>query len=358
MAVIHLMKEYEGKPLETLRYNDFLAGKASTEYTWNGVEGIFLTAIRTPEMEDYNKGQNPVTGSRYGTPYEVEDDQQYLPLRKDRSKPLTVDKGNFREAKFQKTVGRVVKKFQNDRVVPEMVRYTMQEWAKNAGQYATITDATDGQKVLFDLLQIEAMYTNAYIPQSNRFVAVDANLFPYIRSSLTQLDNITDRMLFKGVVGRIGTLNIIEAPHGDMPKDCYMLAWWLDAVLHPVTIKTLDVHETPEGMDGSLINYHVRYDAFVIGEYANGVIAVLDAGKRAAAIAASTARVINPAGKTVKYTVDGSDPRYSASAVTLTGSSNITVPLTDAPVGSTIKTVVYDASKDYPSEVSSTVVAS
>ncbi len=352
------MKEYEGKPLDELRYRDFLTGKASDEYKWNGAEGIFLTAIRSYEMEDYNRGANPLSSSRYGTPQEVEDDQQYMPLRKDRSKPLTIDKGNFREAKFQKTVGRVVKKQMNERVVPEMVRYTMQEWASNAGQYMTITDATDGQKILFDLLQIEAAYTNAYIPENNRFVAVDANLFPYIRSSLTQLDNITDRMLFKGVVGRIGTLMIIEVPHNDMPKDCYILAWWKDAVLHPVTIKTLDVHETPEGMDGSLINFRYRYDAYVIGEYANGVIAILAASKRASAIAASTARVINPAGKTVKYTVDGSDPRYSASAVTITGSSNITVPLTDAPVGSTIKTVVYDSTKDYPSEVSSTVVAS
>lgn len=352
------MKEYEGKPLETLRRNNFLVGKTNQDYTWNGVEGIFLTALRTPELEDYNRGQNPATGSRYGTPYEVEDDQQYLPLRKDRSKPLTVDKGNFREAKFQKTVGRVVKKFQNDRVIPEMVRYTLDQWATNAGQYKTITDDDDGSKILFDLLQIETAYTNAYIPEKNRFVAVDANLFPYIRSALTNLDNVTDRMLFKGVVGRIGTLNIIEVPHGDMPADCWMLAWWEDAVLNPVTFKTLDVHETPENMDGSLINYHVRYDAFVIGEYANGVVAVLAASKRATAIAASNARVINPGGKTVKYTTDGSDPRYSASAVTITGSSNITVPSTDAPVGSTIKTVVYDASKHYPSEVSSTVVAS
>lgn len=351
------MKEYEGKPLEALRYNDFLAGKASDEYKWNGVEGIFLTAIRTPEMEDYNRGQNPVTGSRYGTPYEVEDDQQYLPLRKDRSKPLTVDKGNFREAKFQKTVGRVVKKFQNDRVIPEMVRYTMNEWATNAGQYMTITDDDDGAKILFDLLQIEAAYTNAHIPQSNRFVGVDANLFPYIRSSLTQLDNITDRMLFKGVVGRIGTLNIIEVPHNDMPTGCWMLAWWKDAVLHPVTIKTLDVHETPEGMDGSLINYHVRYDAFVIGEYANGVVAVLAASSRATAVTPTSARAFDlNSGDTVKYTLDGSDPRYSISAKTLV--ADATISSTDAPIGTVIKAVTYNSSKAYPSDVKSVVVAS
>jgi hypothetical protein len=141
-----------------------------------------------------------------------------------------------------------------------------------------------------------------------------------------------------------------------MPKDCWVLAWQKKSVLNPVTITDVDLHEKPENLSGALINFRYRYGAFVIGKYAGGVYALLAASKRAAAIAASTARVITVSGKTVKYTVDGTDPRYSKSAVAVT--SNTTISLTDAPVGSTIKTVVYDPAKDYPSEVSSTVVAS
>ena len=163
-------------------------------------------------------------------------------------------------------------------------------------------------------------------------------------------------MILRGLVGRIGTLNIIEVPHGDMPTGCWILAWQKRSVLNPQTITDADVHEKPENLSGVLINMRYRYGAFVVGKYANGVYALLASGNRATAIAATTARVINPNGKTVKYTVDGTDPRYSKSAVTIT--SQTTVSLTDAPVGSTIKTVVYDSTKAYPSEVSGTVVAS
>lgn len=347
------MTKYRGKLTEALDYVNVLSGKTSTEYEWNGVKGIYLTSVKTVPLTDYNRN---TTGNRFGGQNEVQDEQQYLELQKDRSVALTIDKGNFKEGMMLKTAGAVIKDEMNEQVKPELEQFALNEWAKNAGQYGVITDATDGAKTLVDLMTIEAAFKNARIPANERFVAVDANLFPLIRSSLTNLDNVTDRMMFKGVVGRIGTLNIIEVPHGDMPTNCYALAWWKRAVVNPQTITDADVHDKPENLSGVLINMRYRYGAFVVGKYAMGVYALLAASKRATAIAATTARVINPNGKTVKYTVDGTDPRYSKSAVTIT--SQTTVSLTDAPVGSTIKTVVYDSTKDYPSEVSSTVVAS
>lgn len=350
---INLMTKYRGKLTEALDYVNVLSGKTSTEYEWNGVKGIYLTSVKTVPLTDYNRN---TTGNRFGGQNEVQDEQQYLELQKDRSVALTIDKGNFKEGMMLKTAGAVIKDEMNEQVKPELEQFALNEWAKNAGQYGVITDATDGAKTLVDLMTIEAAFKNARIPANERFVAVDANLFPLIRSALTNLDNVTDRMMFKGVVGRIGTLNIIEVPHGDMPTNCYALAWWKRAVVNPQTITDADVHDKPENLSGVLINMRYRYGAFVVGKYAMGVYALLAASKRATAIAATTARVINPNGKTVKYTVDGTDPRYSKSAVTIT--SQTTVSLTDAPVGSTIKTVVYDSTKDYPSEVSSTVVAS
>lgn len=349
------MTKYRGKLTEALDYVNVLSGKTSTEYEWNGVKGIYLTSVKTVPLTDYNRN---TTGNRFGGQNEVQDEQQYLELQKDRSVALTIDKGNFKEGMMLKTAGAVIKDEMNEQVKPELEQFALNEWAKNAGQYGTVTDDDNGAAILGDLLQIEAAFKNARIPATERFAAVDANLFPYIRSALTNLDNVTDRMLFKGVVGRVGTLNLIEVPHGDMPTGCHVLAWWKRAVVNPQTITDADIHEKPENLSGVLINMRYRYGAFVVGKYAMGVYALLASSQRATAIAASNARVINPGGKTVKYTVDGTDPRYSKSAVTITGSSNITVPSTDAPVGSTIKTVVYDASKPYPSDISSTVVAS
>ena len=351
---INLMTKYRGKLTEALDYVNVLSGKTSTEYEWNGVKGIYLTSVKTVPLTDYNRN---TTGNRFGGQNEVQDEQQYLELQKDRSVALTIDKGNFKEGMMLKTAGAVIKDEMNEQVKPELEQFALNEWAKNAGQYGTITDDDNGAAILGDLLQIEAAFKNARIPATERFAAVDANLFPYIRSALTNLDNVTDRMLFKGVVGRVGTLNLIEVPHGDMPTGCHILAWWKRAVVNPQTITDADIHDKPENLSGVLINMRYRYGAFVVGKYAMGVYALLASSQRATAVTPTTARVLDlNSGDTVKYTLDGSDPRYSKSAVTVT--SDTTISSTDAPIGTTIKAVTYNSSKAYPSDVKSAVVAS
>ena len=348
------MTKYRGKLTEALDYVNVLSGKTSTEYEWNGVKGIYLTSVKTVPLTDYNRN---TTGNRFGGQNEVQDEQQYLELQKDRSVALTIDKGNFKEGMMLKTAGAVIKDEMNEQVKPELEQFALNEWAKNAGQYGTITDDDNGAAILGDLLQIEAAFKNARIPATERFAAVDANLFPYIRSALTNLDNVTDRMLFKGVVGRVGTLNLIEVPHGDMPTGCHILAWWKRAVVNPQTITDADIHDKPENLSGVLINMRYRYGAFVVGKYAMGVYALLASSQRATAVTPTTARVLDlNSGDTVYYTVDGSDPRYSKTAVKVT--SDTTVSSTAAPVGSTIKAVTWNSSKAYPSDVKSAVVAS
>ena len=351
---VNLMTKYSGKLVKALEYASVLSGKTSTDFDWNGVKGIYLTSVKTVPLTDYNRA---TTGNRFGGQNEVQDEQQYLELQKDRSVALTIDKGNYQEGMLLKKAGAVIADELNEQVKPELEAFALDQWAVNAGQYLTITDDDDGLLIVRDIMKIEAAFKNARIPNNERYAAVDANLMPYIRTSLTSCDGITDKMAMRGLVGRIGTINIIEVPHGDMPTNCWILAWQKKSVLDPKTISDADLHEKPENLSGALINMRYRYGAFVVGKYAMGVCAVLAASQRATAVTPSTARVLDlSSGDTVYYTVDGSDPRYSKTAVKVT--SDTTVSNTVAPVGTTIKAVTWNSSKKYPSDVKSAVVAS
>ena len=351
---INLHDKYRKQLTTALNYTSVLSGKTSDEYEWVGVNEIKLTSIKTVPLTDYNRAS---TGNRYGTLTEVEDENQNMRLQWDRSVPLVVDKGNYQEQNMLKTAGKVISDEMNEQVKPELEQKALLEWAKNAGQYETVTDDDNGAALITDLMKIEADLKNARIPNDNRFAAVDANLMPYIRAGLTNCDNITDKMVMKGIVGRIGTLNIIEVPHPDMPSGCHALVWWKRAVVDPKTIDEAKVITDSEFVSGFKINMRVRYGAFVVGKYAMGVVALLASSQRATAVTPSNARVLDlNSGDTVKYTLDGSDPRYSASAVTVT--SDTTISSTDAPVGTVIKAVTYNSSKLYPSDVKSATVAS
>lgn len=351
---VNLMTKY-AKPInQAYEYESILAGKTSTRFNWNGVKGITTTNIETVALTDYNRA---TTSNRFGGQNEVQDQQQYMELQKDRSVALTVDKGNYKEGEELKTAGVLVHDEMNEVINPEIEQFALDQWAKNAGQYLTITDDDNGSAILVDLMKIEAAFKNKRVPGTARYAAVDANLMPYLRSALTNCDDITDKMILKGIVGRIGTLNIIEVPHGDMPSNCWILAWQEKSVYLPKTIMDCDLHNKPENFSGLLVNFRHRYGAFVDMKYCNGVCAVLAASQQATAVTPSAARVLDlNSGDTVYYTVDGSDPRYSKTAVKVT--SDTTVSSTDAPVGSTIKAVTWNSSKAYPSGVTSAVVAS
>ena len=351
---INLMSKY-AKPInEAYEYESILAGKTSKRFNWDGVRGITTTNIVTVPLTTYNRA---TTSNRFGGQNEVQDEQQYMELQWDLSVALTVDKGNYKEGEELKTAGVLVHDEMNEQINPEVETKALEAWAKNAGQYLTITDDDDGALILRDLMKIEAAFKNKRVPTANRFAAVDANLMPYLRAALTNCDDITDKMIMKGIVGRIGTLNIIEVPHGDMPSNCWILAWQEKSVYLPKTIMDCDLHNKPENFSGLLVNFRHRFGAFVDMKYCNGVVAVLASGNQATAVTAGSTnnRTLDLNSNDYGYyTLDGSDPRYSKTAVKITADKTFTS--TEAPNGTVIKFVTWNTGKTYPSAVTSATV--
>ena len=97
-----------------------------------------------------------------------------------------------------------------------------------------------------------------------------------------------------------------------LPEDVYFLVAHKDAVLMPYKIADAKVHEDPVGVSGALIEGRHYYDAYVLGAKCGGVYALVDEDCRSSAPTISQGK-ITAFGK-VRYTLDGSDPRYSDSA--------------------------------------------
>ena len=80
----------------------------------------------------------------------------------------------------------------------------------------------------------------------------------------------------------------------------------------------------------------LMYDSFVLGTKANGIYIATATGKVAAtptiAFASNVMTLTGDTGATFVYTTDGSDPRYSKSALTYDGSSKPTIA-----AGATVK---------------------
>lgn len=111
----------------------------------------------------------------------------------------------------------------------------------------------------------------------------------------------------------------------------------------PYKIADAKVHEDPVGVSGALIEGRHYYDAYVLGAKCGGVYALVETGSISAAPSVSGGKITGTG--TIRYTLDGSDPRYSDSAKDYV----LDTPLTPED-GCQIRAYAVDSSK-YPSPV-------
>ena len=334
--MINLVKKYHDRLLQSLEYASDLAGKTTDEYKLDGGEGILLTSLVPQALNNYNMA---ATANRYGTPAEMQDTQQYIPWDYDKSYAITVDKANYQDGGYLKTAGAVIEEQNNAVVAPFIAQNFYMKLCQGAGKVVT-GNAPTAADIMSRLTAAEAWFRNNNIPKDNRYVAVGTTVFQLIRHSLTALDNVTDRMLIKGVVGKIGSLNILEVADDDLLTDVYFVAWYKKSALKAFDIKDAKVHQDPPGINGILVELRVRGVASVIGQYAGGVyVDCKSTAKQAAgSISVAGAITVGSSSDYTMYTIDGTDPRYSTTAVKITSG---TTPSHTA--GDTIKAVSYKA---------------
>lgn len=335
MPTVNLHDKYRNRLTNAFEYTSQLGGKTSTEYEWKGVNSIKITSLVTDALTDYNRA---ASAGRYGTASEVQDEYQVLTLDKDRSYTKTVDKGNYQEANFLKTGAAVVSAYMNEQVAPELEKYFYKRLLRYAGKTMTMAAAPTTSTVIGMLADIETEFDDKRVPKTERFVAVPHKYIALFRQALTNCDDITDRLLLKGIVGNFGSLHILGVSSDDIPANCFAIAWQKSCVTFPKTIDDCKVSHDVPGISGMLVEARFRYGAFVIGKRCAGVLAVVLNGKKASASVAiathAATLTISNAGD-VYYTLDGTDPRYSPSA---TKWSSGTVTTT---AGQTIKVVAF-----------------
>jgi len=123
----------------------------------------------------------------------------------------------------------------------------------------------------------------------------------------------------KGVVGKFDNMKVVKVPKGRWPENVNFIIVQKNAATAPTTIEDAKIHKDPPGVSGNLLEGRNYYDCFVIASRANGVYVEVDTSKAeicaAPAISASGALTSTTADAQFKYTLDGTDPRYSKTAV-------------------------------------------
>lgn len=330
MAVLNLASRIHKSVLERLSF-DALTGNLfnkSLDVSFNGVKSVSFYSVGTAPINDYSRSGT----SRYGTPTELDDFLQEMTMTQDKSSTWTIDKGNQKEQfnikKAQETLKRQIK----EKYAPMIDKYRFGRWLNGAGQVNGLSAAPNKSTIISSMVKMHYALTGKAVPVRGRTYIVPIGMIDKVvlADEFHYSDALTTKILSNGEIGTFLGVPLKPVPDDYLPSGVYFACTYKPACISPVKLQDYKINTTPQGVSGDLVEMRLIYDAFVDGTKADGIYVAASEDVCCAAptveIASNTATMTSTtSGATILYTVDGSDPRYSKSALTYNASAKPTI---------------------------------
>lgn len=327
---------YDSTIAEGFSKDSYVKPNTSDRLNFVGAKTVRMYQLVTVEENDYQRSGS----NRYGEPKDVDDVVLEYTMERDKSFTGVVDKGTMKDQSIDKKAAKWLRQQIRERSTPNADKYYFRKVA-NFGHCEKIASAPAKNTILDMFADAQVWFDNHLIPSENRIAYVKASVFKFVVTSdqFFSLEKLGSKALTKGDMGELYDFRMIKVPDSYLPKNCYFLCVHKSATELPYKISEAKAHEDPPGISGTLIEGRYYYDAFVRGEKADAVYSAcaqsaviedVEIGGSSGAVTLTCASA-----KLIKYTTDGSDPRFSANAMIATsgGSLNIESGTTVRAIG-------------------------
>jgi len=313
---INLHEKYANQIQTEFKRESLIANRLSTNFDFTGVKTVNVVTPITVPMTDYvRSGVN-----RYGNPVEMEDIVQELTLTQDKSFTMTIDKGNNADQSGVKAAGKMLSLQIAEQAVPLMDTYCLNKLAHDAGKIVQADEALSASNICSRITAGTTELDNAEVPAEDRTLYISAENYALLRKSdeFLKCDALINKSLSRGQVGTYDGMAVIKVPASRWPTNVNFMIVHKSSACAPVKLNDTKLHNDPPGISGNLLEGRQYYDLFVFGARAKGIYVEVDENAQVVVtpkIASNGTITCDTAGATIKYTTDGSDPRYSKSAI-------------------------------------------
>lgn len=335
---INLASRYSSQIDAAYTHESFVAGLAKGKFDFTGVKSVKIYSPITVPLNDYDRG---ASSNRFGTPQEMQDEVQELIVNQDKSFVLAIDAGNASEQMGTKRAAERLRQQMREQVVPAQDKHAIACYVKQAGAVVGLSSLTESN-IVKAIAAAQAYMDNKIVPSDGRYCLIGATNCALLADSGKVIYNqgIAGKAYAKGEVFEVCGFKVIKIPDSYLPDGAKFLCLHGDSVVNPHKVQHAKVNNDPDDIDGSLLTGRFIYDAFVLGKKCGGVYAGVDSAKKQAAptisVSGTTATITSEGASSIKVTTDGSDPRYSASAMTISTGGTVTVG-----ASYTVKAVAY-----------------
>lgn len=261
-------EKYSSKVDERFTLASLTEASVSKDYDFVGVNAVNVYSIPTVALGDYKMSGT----DRYGSPTELEDAVQTLTMSQDKSFTFTLDRRNEADSAGAKSAGAALRREVDEVIIPTVDKYRLAQWAAKAGN-ATTPAAITKTNAYDTFLEMQNMLTDDLTPLTGRTAYCSLKFYKSIKqdASFIQASDVAQNMLVNGSLGMVDGVNIIPVPTSYLPENTELIIVHKSATVSPVKLEEYKTHVDPPGINGTLVEGRLYYDAFVLDSKKNGI---------------------------------------------------------------------------------------
>lgn len=325
---INLASKYSSKVAERFRQTSLTDGAFNKDYEFTGVKTVKVYSINTAPLSNYVRSGT----ARYGTPEDLGDTVQELIMSQDKSFTFIIDKGDASEQMNTKAAGRALRRQIDEVINPFVDQYRLHIWSQQAG-YIEQLSAAPTKDTIVDMIMNGTVYLdNHLVPNDGRELRIRASSYKLLKTcpDFSPMDRVSEKAIVKGQVGEIDGMRVVKIPDSYMPEGVHFIITHKSACLSPMKLQDYKIHKDPPGISGDLAEGRLIFDAFVLNSRKDGIyVAALASSCTANPTVTPASSKVTPGttkivlssttdSAVICYTLDGTDPRFSDTAMTYT----------------------------------------
>lgn len=350
MAINYATK-YASKVAERFKKGSITDADCGHEYTFVGPNSrtIRIGSVNTvPEAEYTRTGSN-----RFGTVHDVGDTLQEMTCERAPAFSFTIDALDGTDQAIEKSAATALRRQLDEVTVPNMDKHRIKKWCMGANIQVLETTAPTKLTIAGHIIDLGAEMTDALVPLENRTLYISTDYYKLLKQNPDYLgvDALGKEALTRGVVGEFDGNRVKPIPTRYMPAGVYFFIKYKGSTVDPVKLQRYDILPKAPGYSGPLVQGVTYYDSFVLGTKGDGIAvcgnatAILAAPKMT--ISSHEVSIEAVTGVVFKYTVDGTNPRYSTTATTYTAAVTLTAGQTMRAIGTKDGCVGIEGTKEY-----------
>lgn len=235
-------------------------------FQWTGAHTVKIYKISTSEMNDYKRNTyTGIFGSRYGEIHDLDATTEEMTLKKDRSFTFVIDALDQDETGNQLEAASALARQQREVIIPEVDSYVYGVMCSNAGTKPEALTLTK-DNIYLEIIKANNVLDNAEVPETGRQLVVSPDTLLLMKQckDIVMETDIGNDLRIKGVVSNLDGANVIKVPAVRLPKDFGFMIAHPCATVAPTKLTDYVTHHNPPGINGTLVEGRICYDAFVL----------------------------------------------------------------------------------------------